>query len=163
MNIFELTDAQLQLQQMLDDDTDNETLLDTLQSIEEATEDKINGIVYILKNKERRIEALKATEKEFTTKRRAEENNVKRLKELIEMYLHATQKRKVETDKFTVRIQKNAPSLEVVDEDSIPDDWFIVPEAKPRLDKRNLLKHIKETGEIIEGVEVKQTESIRIK
>ena len=79
------------------------------------------------------------------------------------MYLRSTGKTKVETDRFTARIQRNAPSLNVIDEDSIPDDWFVVPETKPRLDKRNLLKHIKETGEIVDGVELKQTESIRIK
>jgi len=162
MNIYELTQAYVELQDLIDGDAENETLLDTLESIEGAIEDKVDNIVYIIKNKEARAVALKAEEQSLAKKRRAEENAVKRLKELIETYMLASGKRRVETDTFVARIQKNAPSLVVVDEEAIPKEWFKVPEPKPALDKRELLKHIKETGEVIEGVEVKQTESIRI-
>ena len=162
MNIYELTQSYIELQDLLDDETDNETLLDTLESIEGAIEEKVDGIVYIIKNKEARAAALKAEEQSLAKKRRAEENSIKRLKELIEMFLMASGKRKVQTDTFVARIQKNPPSLNVVDEEAIPNEWFTIPEPKPVLDKRELLKHIKETGEVVDGVEIKQTESIRI-
>lgn len=164
MNIYELTSSYIQLQDMIEDgESDNEVLLDTLQSIEGALEEKVDNIIYIIKNKEARVTALRVEEKSLADKRRAEENAVKRLKELIEMYLLATGNKRVDTDRFTARIQKNAPSLEVVDETAIPKEWFNVPEPVPTLDKRGLLKHIRETGEVVEGVTIKQTESIRIK
>ena len=73
--------------------------------------------------------------------------------------MEQTGRKKVKTKLFTVSLQKNAPSLEITDEKNIDDSYYIV---ERKLNKRELLSDIKE-GLIVDGVELKQTESLRIR
>lgn len=168
MNLYELTESYQQILDAIEEmheqgSNDMEVLYDTLESIEDTMQDKVDGIVYLIKNSEARAKALAEEEKAFREKKKAEENKVKQLKELLNMHLDIRQVDKVKTDRFNVWRQSNPPSLQVMDEESIPTVWFEVPEPQPRLKKRDLLNHIKETGEAIDGVAVTQTKGVRIR
>lgn len=161
MNLYELTDAYKQLEMMIDEGVDG--LEDTLESIDGAIEDKVESIIYIIRNKEARAAAFKREKELFADKERVENNSIKRLKEMLDHLLVTTNKDKVETPKFKTWLQNSPPSLRVVDESKVPSEWFDIPEPKPVLNKRGLLEHLKETGEIIDGVEISQSKHIRIK
>lgn len=69
-------------------------------------------------------------------------------------------KRKFKTDLFSFNISKNPPSLTISDDTFIPKRFY--EEQDPKLDRRGLLNALK-SGEEIKGVEVKQSESLRIR
>ena len=66
---------------------------------------------------------------------------------------------KIKTDLFSLNIQKNPPSLNVISEENVPDEFYIV---ERKLQRTELLKAMK-AGLEVEGVEIKQGESLRIR
>lgn len=157
-NLYELTQSFLQVQNMIENDS--EGLEDTLESIDLAINEKLENIAKVIKNLEGEINSFKAEEKRLSERRKTIENNIKRLKQYAEDSLKLTGERKIKAGTFTFNIQKNPPSVKVLNDKSIPLDYFNVVE--PALDKKRLLKDLK-NGESIEGAELHQGESLRIR
>jgi hypothetical protein len=66
---------------------------------------------------------------------------------------------KIKTPLFTVSLQKNPPSVEIVNEDLIPEQFKKVTYTVAKKDILEALKN----GQVIEGAEIKQTKSLRIR
>ena len=60
---------------------------------------------------------------------------------------------------FSLRIQANGPSVEIVDLDIVPE---VYKSYEMKLDKKGILEDLK-LGKLIEGAEIKQSESLRIR
>lgn len=159
-NLYELTTDYMEVQQMIEEGNGGEALTDTLESIDAAIEDKLENIGKVMKNINGEADAIKAEEKRLADKRKALENEHTRLKEYAEQAVISTGKRKVKTPLFSFNIQKNAPSVNVVDDALIPKQYYVA--VDPRLDKKGILDRLK-AGENVPGVELQQTESIRIR
>lgn len=69
--------------------------------------------------------------------------------------------KKVQGNLFTVTIQKNPQSVNILNEDLIPEK-FKITKTTTSIDRRELLAALKE-GQAVEGAEIKQTESLRIR
>lgn len=122
-------------------------------------EEKCDNYGKMIRNLEADVEAFKNQEKIFNEKRKSAENKVKWLKQNLQASMELQGRKKVKTDLFNFNIQKNAPSLEITDEKNIDDSYYRIERI---LNKRELLNDIKE-GLIVDGVELKQTESLRIR
>lgn len=159
--LYELTEQYQHLLNLIDEhETDSPALIDTLEAIDGAIEDKLDNIAKLVRTLEAESEAFKKEELRFQTKRKVRENNTKRLKAYAQEALEATGRKKVEGATFTLALQKNPPSVEVLDEKLIPPTYFIPQD--PTLDKKSLLAQLK-AGQSIAGVDMKQTESLRIR
>lgn len=130
---------------------DLEMLVDTLDSISSAIEDKVENIVKFMKNLEGDIEAYKREEERLKKRRTVQENTYKRLKEYLQNMLEVSGIHKVDAGLFKVRIQKSNPSVEIVDEAKIPDEYKIPQE--PKIDKKKLLNDLK-NGSVVEGAKI---------
>lgn len=148
--------------QLLDiaDQLDSEVFDDTLQAIDDSIEDKVENTVKLIKSLEANSVAFDTQIREFQERKKATNNKVVRLKEYLKDELLKIDKRSVKGDLFSVAIQKNNVSLSIEDETYIPEGFYV--EQEPKLDKKQLLKEIKE-GLEVPGVELKQSESIRIR
>lgn len=61
---------------------------------------------------------------------------------------------KVKRDTITISILDNPPSVEVIDIDETPGEYIrIIPEVR-EADKKTIIEHFKETGEIIPGTDM---------
>lgn len=158
MKLYELNKAFQDIQELIENG--QEGLEDTLESINLAIEDKLENIAKVIKNLEAEVKAFREEEKRLTERRRSIENNIKRLKEYAEESLRITGNQKMKTGLFTFSIQKNPPSVQVFNETIVPKEFFIIPE--PKIDKKKIQEAIK-NGESVAGVELKQTESLRIR
>lgn len=158
MNLYKLTESYLKLQQKIEDG--GEGLEDTLESITDAIEEKADGYGKIIKNIEAQIEAIKNEEKRLSDRRKSLESSVKRLKDSLYESMKLTETKRIKSELFTFNIQNNPPSLNIENEDAIPFEYY-QPQA-PKLDKRELLNAVK-NGLEIEGVSIKQGESLRIR
>lgn len=158
MRLYDLSAAYQQIQSMIEDG--QEGLEDTLHSLNDAIEDKAVGYAKIIRNLEGQAKAIKDEESRLADRRKSLENNVKRLKESLEQNMIDTGIKKLKTELFSFNIQKNNPSVGVLNESAIPRKYFIYQD--PLLNKKSILADIKD-GKEVPGVEIKQGESLRIK
>lgn len=157
MNLYELSTAFQQVQNM---DLDPEVMQDTLDSIEDAIENKAENIAKLIRNLESDVAAYKEEEERLKTKRQATENKVKWLKTYLEDNMKLTGKTKFKSGMFNFSIQKNPASVNITDEKAIPEEFLI--QQPPKVDKTSL-KEILKRGIEVPGAELKQTEGLRIR
>jgi len=158
MNLYELSSAYQEIQTLIEDG--KEGLEDTLESLNDAIEDKAVGYAKVMKNLEAQAKAIKDEEKRLAERRKSLENNIKRLKENLQEAMIFNNKKKIKTDLFSFNIQNNPPSLKVTDDLAIPKGYWI--EQEPKLNKREILEDMRQ-GAIVDGVEITQGESLRIR
>lgn len=157
--LYELTGNFAQVQQMIEDGA--EGLEDTLESIEGALSDKLEGYAMVIKNIESDIEGLKAEEKRLADRRKVMENGIKRMKENMQYAMTSTGERKIKGEKFTFTVQKNPPALKVVDEKLIPKE-FVTTTTVNKIDNKAIMELLK-NKEDVPGAEISQGESLRIR
>lgn len=160
MNLFELTENYVKFFTMLEEvDEITEELEEMANNLNIAIEEKSDNYVKMIKNLDADVEAFKNIEKQFNKKRKTAENKIAWLKKNLQASMEQTGRKKVKTKLFTVSIQKNTPALDITSEENIGDEYYKIERT---LNKRDLLNDIKK-GLIIDGVGIKQTESLRIR
>ena len=157
MNLYELTQNYLHVLEMAEN---GEDLADTLESLEDAIEVKAENTAKVIKQLEANAEMLANEAKRLSERKSAIENNVRNLKSYLQDQLDKCGKSKIKGEIFTVAIQNNPQSVDVLDESLIPSTYFI--QQAPKLDRKELLTHLK-AGEEIAGVTIKRTKSLRIR
>lgn len=156
MQLYELTEIYLNLKDM---DIEEGDLNSALENIDDEIETKADNIAKVLRDFDGDIEALKSEEERLAKKRKAIENRQKQLKEYLQNAMLVLDKRKFKTDLFYFNIQRNAPSLKILDESKIPEDYYKI---EKKLNKNDLKEAVK-NGLFIDAAELVQTESLRIR
>lgn len=159
MKLYELTENYAKLLEMAEE-MDTDAIVDTLEALQEAIEDKAENIAKLVKNLEADVKIIKEEEQRLAERRRAIEAKIERLKAYLQEQLETAGIEKVKRPTITVAIQANPPSVDIIDETLIPADFFIHQPAK--LDKKAILERLK-NGEAIPGVTLKQTKGVRIR
>ena len=160
--LYELTEMYKNIWDLVEDDEiDLETLEKALSNIEDNIEAKAENTAKLIKGIDGDINTLKEEENRLAKKRRALENKQKNIKEYLEMQLKVMEIDKVKTPLFTVALQKNPPSVNITNEDLIPDQ-FKKTVTTVSVVKKDLLEALK-SGQVIEGAEIKQGKSLRIR
>ena len=160
-SIYELTNDFLQVQEMMESgDYDMETLQNTLDCIDYEIEEKAEGYACIMKNIQSDIEGLKAEIDRLTQKKKTMENKVEYLKKSLEEGMKLTGKTKFKTDRFSFNIQKNPPSVKVLDMEKVPKEYMIPQPDKP--DNKKIMLELK-AGAEFDWAKLEQTESLRIR
>jgi hypothetical protein len=159
VKLYELSQNYIQLLELVDS-LDEETFKDTLSSLEEAIEDKVENVAKLVRCLDVDIEAIKSEEKRLADKRKALENKVTSVKSYVQHEMEVAGLNKVKRPTVTVSIQANPPSVDVMDESLIPSIYMVPQPSK--IDKRAILTALKE-GEFIPGASIKQTVGVRFK
>ncbi len=168
--LYELTNEYVKLMEMLcDPEADEESFREATEAIKDEIRDKADGYAKVMKNMDADINALKEEEARLKGKREALENGKKRLKENLEWNMRVSGETKFKTTLFNFYFQKNPPSVVAQDEKAViselqkngRNDLLVV--AEPKLNKTAIKEAIIKDGEIIDGVEVVQGESLRIR
>ena len=163
-SVYELKNEFNTLWMILEDElADDDMILGAWETAKEDLAIKLENCCKYIKNEEAVIAGLKEEEERLNARRKAKENAIKRLKQLMQDAMTAAGEKKIQCGTFTTSIQNNAPSV-VVDEqyiENIPSDYLRVKE--PEIDKKKLLEDLK-AGKELEGIahlEVKQSLRIR--
>ena len=163
MNLYELKDGYFNLQNLLlTGEIDEETFNDTIADINDSIEVKAENYAKIIRMIDGNISTVKAEIDRLSEIKKQLDNNKDKLKNNLEEVMIATGNVKFKTDLFSFNIQKNPPSVNVVDETLLTaykDIWKV---QEPILDKKLILEKLK-AGETILGAEIKQTEGLRIR
>ena len=144
-------------------ETDEEMLQAEQYLIDTEVElsEKVENIAKFIKNIESERDAFKKESDRLASKAKSLDNKVTNLKRYLQDNLEVAGVDKVKGSLFTVSLRNNPISLDLSSVEHIPMDFKRTPE--PVVNKRELLKHIKETGETFEGVGLKRTRSLIIK
>ena len=124
---------------------------------------KSENIIGFSKNLELTIEAMKAEEKRMADNRKTLENKLENFKQYVKECMEAMGNTKIETTLGTLSIAKNPISVEIVNEEIIPNKYKAQVIAT-KIDKKAISDDFKSTGELIDGVNIITTKtSLRIK
>lgn len=159
-SLFNLKDNYKQVYELIADQEDEQILKDTLDSINDTLEDKADGYVAVIKSLETDNNVIDEEIKRLKQRKTSNENGIKRLKETLQQVMEETGKEKFKTALNSYSIANNPPSLEVKDKNVVPKEFFT--EQEPKLNKKELLKAVKE-GLEIKGIELKQSRSLRVR
>lgn len=159
MKLYELTENYNQVLEMAEQ-LDAETLTDTLDSIDEAIEIKVENTAKVVRSLEGNVDAIESEIKRLTAKKSTLNNNIKGIKSYMQESMEQVGKDKIKGQLFNIGIQNNPQGVNIIDENKINLDYFI--EQSSKLDKKLLLADLKE-GKKVEGAEIQQTRSLRIR
>ena len=156
--LYELTGNYLKLLEYAED-SDPTLYHDTMDSITDAIEDKAVGYAKVDKELAKDEKALKDEASRLSARAESINNNRKILKQNLQEAMETTGKTKIKTPEFTIYIQKNNPSVNIMDEHDIPAYLY---ETKHVLDKKRISSLLKE-GKDVPGAELTRSESLRIR
>lgn len=157
MNLYELSNNYLKVLEM---DLDEDTLRDTLDSIEGTWEDKAEAIAKIIRMKIAKKQAVASEKTRLASMEKTLGNDIQFLKQYTEDNMRLIGKTKFEAGIFSFAIQKNPPCVEIFDEALLPKRFLI--EQQPKIDK-TAIKELLKQGEEVPGAKLKQTEGLRIR
>lgn len=159
MKLYELTENYNRVLEIAEQ-LDAETLKDTLDSIDEAIEDKVENTSKVVKSLEGSVASIDTEIKRLSDRKSTINNNIKGIKTYLQEEMEKVGKEKIKGQLFNVGIQNNPVSVKVVDENKINLNYFV--EQPKKLDKKQILIDLK-NGLELDGVELQQTRSIRIR
>lgn len=158
MRLYELTSSYEQLLEMAEQ-LDEETLRDTLESINEAIETKVENTAYVIKSLEANVKIIDEEVKRLQAMKSTQQRNIKSLKEYIQESMEKVGLGKIEGSLIKVSIQNNPPSVRL-DNDFKIGKYLV--SVEPKFDKKAILSDLKQ-GLDVPGAEIVQGKSIRIR
>lgn len=161
-NLFDISKRYINILELAENpDIPSEVFEEALREMDGELNEKLENIVAFIRSLEGDVSTIKNEVDRLNSRKKAAENKINSLKRYMEECLRAVNKTKIKTSLNTISIQKNAPSVNVLDEKLIPKE-FRKEEVVVSIDKKSILFKLKE-GIEIEGCELKQTESLRIR
>lgn len=130
------------------------------KELTELLQQKSQNIIGYTKNIELTIEAMKTEEKRISEQRKVLENKLDNFKQYVKECMEKNGIKKIETGLGTISIAKNPISIEIENEEEVPDE-FKTTITTTKIDKTKIKDNFKETGEIPDGVKI-NTENTRL-
>ena len=142
-------------------DHDDSDLINQVELIEGEFKSKSANVARYIRNLEHLASGIKEVESNQRKRRAALEKKIERLKEYLRINFEKTNTDKIESEDIIIAIYKNPEKVNVINEELIPDQYFILKENKV-LDKDKIKESLK-NGDKIPGCELIQEKRINIK
>ena len=154
-HLYELTGQYQCLERENDEGEDVFGVLEVeLAAITEKIEDKAESIGKYVLSLNAEADTIKAEETRLSARRKSIENKATWLKGYLLHELQNANLDKVKTELVTITVRTNPPSVNVIDQETIPQEYQrCIPEVW-EVDKRAIIDQFKNTGEIVSGVEL---------
>jgi hypothetical protein len=163
MKLYELTqNYNGLLEKLYDSDIDEQTIIDTLDSIENAIEVKASGIAKINAIIENDITGIDNEIKRLQSMKKTMENRQKRLLDYMFAQLKVLGKETIKADLFTVSIHKNPPKLIIDHPGDIPASFLTIIPQSYQINNAEVKKALA-AGESVPGAHIEQGEHLSIK
>lgn len=153
-------DYQYLLSLLQDSETDEQMIIDTLDGIEGLIEHKLEAYSIIISELQSKADFFKSEEQRLYARRKTLENNIKRMKERMFEALNAVGLKKIETDHFTVSIQKNGGKQPLDIYGDVPEDYLTYV---PKVDNEAIREALEAGEELPFAVLQERGESLRIR
>ncbi|MFT8477701.1 MAG: siphovirus Gp157 family protein [Liquorilactobacillus sp.] len=159
MNLFELT---VKYKELADrDDLDPEMIKDTLDSIEDTFNSKVDNIATWIERNQMNVDWLTKKIQELRELQTSLKNKNKQLNQYLTDAIDSAGYKEVKTDNHFLKPRNYRPSVIVSDESVVPESYKNV-EQVTKIDKKLLYEDLK-NGKDINGVELKPSRKVVIK
>ena len=154
--LYQMTaQAQFLYDLLENEEIDSQTLEDTLEGF--GVNEKLESYVYIQKQLESDLSALKGEKDRLKRKMESINKNIEKMKSAVLLYMQTAGFKKTKAGTFNLSIGISE-KVHVIDEDKIPIDFLL--EQRPKIDIASLRKFLK-SGGTTPGAVSEQTEYIR--
>jgi hypothetical protein len=92
----------------------------------------------------------------------ADQRNADRLRDYLLRHMQALGTEKIDTARFKISVRTNPPAVQVLEEMLVPEA-FMRTVTTVSVDKRAVLEHLKNTGEIVPGVEIVRSTRLEVR
>ena len=164
MKLYELTDAYAGLAALLDECESEEEAAQLWAQMDEvgaSIAEKADNYARFLRNKQAEVDGLGKEIERLQKRKRSAENRIEQLREHMTFAMGVAGATEIRTTLGKWTMRRNPPRVEVIDESEIAPEFF--EPQPPKLSKSKLLKHWKDTGEIPDGCDVVQSESMQFR
>ena len=159
MNLFELNEKYHELEQR--DDLDPETLKDTLDSINDSREVKLDNIANWIENNQADIDCLDKKIKQLQADKKSLVNRTKSLMEYMTTAIDASGLKELKTENHILKPRNYRASVYISNEKDIPSE-FVKFKAVETIDKKAIYELLKNGG-TVRGAELKPNRKTVIK
>lgn len=118
-------------ERLADLDLDQQTVLDTLESMSGALEDKATNVALFARNLEAVAANIKEAEDSMAKRRKALEQRATSLRRYLLESMRAAGVHRVESPFFVLSVKQNPPAVDVFDAGQLPLEYMRVPDAPP--------------------------------
>lgn len=163
--LYQIADIYLQdLDKLNDLDLDDQTVADTLESIQGDMQEKCTNVAAFIRNTESLADQIKQAEQAMAARRKALENRADRIRQYLLENMQRTGISKIDSPWFKIALAKNPPSVVVDDEDTLKfaHPEFVNVVTTESLDKTAIKEAIK-AGQIVEGARLASSDRVTIK
>jgi len=159
MKLYELTQDMKTLEKILEEH-ESENLLKELDKIKIGFEEKLKNIWMLIRKFESYETGIDEEIKRLQELKKYYKNQKEGLKNYVVYAMETAGKDKVETDLFKFSF-RNSESVEIVDEEKIPEDYTEIVEVK-KIDKMGIKKDLK-AGKEIPWVQIVIKKNLQVK
>lgn len=164
MTLYEMTDEFVQLCELLqtaEDDAEAEGIMEAMDALTTDISGKAEAYARVKQNYEAEAKALKAEAQRLDKLAKAKDSAAQRVKAHLLDCMMRLGIKTLPTSIGKWSVQKNPASCKVLDEAAVPAQYHI---PQPDfIDRMAILRHYKDTGELLPGVEITQSDGIRFK
>lgn len=159
--LYEIKGQFKELMEMADEcNLTQDDIKDTLEGLDYELEEKADAYARVIRTLECDVDSVDAEIKRLTDKKKRIQNNIRSMKQSLESTMIELGKKKIKTPLFGFNIQKNPPSVNILDESKVPDNFRI--KQPDKIDRKSIIAELKESGNT-DWAELVQTESLRIR
>ena len=161
LSLYQITNAFPML--IAQEEMSEEDKLKVEEELTKLLQEKSQNIIGYYRNNELTINAMKEEEKRISEARKALENRNESFKKYVKECMERAGFTKIETTLGALSIAKSPISVEITNEDEIPDE-FKLQVVTTKIDKKAIADNFKSTGEIPNGVVIHtENTNLRIK
>lgn len=158
--LYQLTQNYSNIAELMEnEEVPKDILEDALAQISDDIGIKTENIVKFIKNLESDILARKNEIERLTKANRSDANKIDNLKSILFNGISLLEGKKIKTSIFTLSIRKGAPSVNIIDINSIPKECMRIIEEP----NKTMIKEIIKNGNSVPGAELISKETLQIK
>lgn len=163
MNFLQLTNEENRILELaLNEEIEESTFYELVENLNVAIKEKGETYIKLLDNFKFNIESAKNFKKELDSRIKAMEKTKEKIENYLKFSMQNAGLKKIQTNLGTITYYDGRDSVDVINDIEIPKQFIkIVQEEK--IDKRAILEHYKNTGEIVSGIDIVQTPYIVIR
>lgn len=166
MHLYQLAGQHKALESLSVDETDEaalQAMYDTLDGLEGEITLKAKSVAGYVLGIEAMAQATLDASKRLVERSRRIQKRADAMRQYLHHHMEAVGMTKIESAEFTLSIRKNPPSVQIIDQDAIPQEFWVQPPAPPpSLDKRGIASKLK-LGTAVPGCELAQSTRLEIR
>lgn len=148
---------------LADLELDEQTIVDTLESISGDIEAKSIAVAMFARNLEASAAAIKEAEAAMTARRKAVEKRADNLRRYLQSCMEVAGIKKIECPHFAMTIKNNPASVDVFDALQVPAEFMRQPEPPPPSPDKKAIADALKTGVDVPGARLVQGQRLEIK